>query len=515
MLSIKSIKNSYFFSAFFWSTLCKILNAVLGFISVPLLLGYFGKADYGLLTIATVCNGYMHLMDLGMNTGTIKFIAQWEAEGQQELIHKVSRTNITFYLLISLVNSLLLVFLAIWGESLFSVTHEQFLKLRNCFYILAIFSPISWISTVYTQLLTAYKKISFTMQIQCILSVLRALLIVAIFIFSLTLIEYFFYLTFFVSLAIIPYMIRCKRAIYIVTFKPAVYWSDFKSVLSFSIALFALSLFQVTATQSRPIIFSIFSDVGAEAVADFNIVQVIPSFIITLCASLTGIFLPKTSEMLIKSNRNEIQSYVNSWTLKTTILVCTLCFPFIVGAKEILSAYVGLEYVYLAKWLQIWCFFLIIQMHSTPAYSFVISNGKTKILVYATSIACILSILLNALLCKVLPVGSAIIGYVLYMILLIGVYYLYLYKVYLKLNRLSIFLSFIKPTTIAILCVVFPYSIDVNGIFNGFVNNSRIVYILEFASRSLLWLVPFFMLLFTTKMLNVSVLKKENYEFNQ
>ena len=219
--------------------------------------------------------------------------------------------------------------------------------------------------------------------------------------------------------------------------------------------------------------------------------------------------------MLIKSNRNEIQSYVNSWTLKTTILVCTLCFPFIVGAKEILSAYVGLEYVYLAKWLQIWCFFLIIQMHSTPAYSFVISNGKTKILVYATSIACILSILLNALLCKVLPVGSAIIGYVLYMILLIGVYYLYLYKVYLKLNRLSIFLSFIKPTTIAILCVVFPYSIDVNGIFNGFVNNSRIVYILEFASRSLLWLVPFFMLLFTTKMLNVSVLKKENYEFNQ
>ena len=94
--------NKYFLSSFFWSTLSKVLNAVFGFVSVPLLLGYFGKADYGLLSIATACNGYMHLMDLGMNTGAIKFFSQWEAEGRRDLIFRVSRTNVTFYFIISL-----------------------------------------------------------------------------------------------------------------------------------------------------------------------------------------------------------------------------------------------------------------------------------------------------------------------------------------------------------------------------------------------------------------------------
>ena len=118
--------NKYFISSFFWSTLSKVLNAVFGFVSVPLLLGYFGKADYGLLSIATACNGYMHLMDLGMNTGAIKFFSQWEAEGKRDMVYRVSRTNITFYFIVSLVNVIGLVALAIWGENLFSISHEQF-----------------------------------------------------------------------------------------------------------------------------------------------------------------------------------------------------------------------------------------------------------------------------------------------------------------------------------------------------------------------------------------------------
>ena len=98
MAIYKTLNNSYFFSAFFWSTLSKILNAIFGFVSVPLLLGFFGKAEYGLLSIATACNGYMHLMDLGMNTGAVKFFAQWEAEGHRNMIYRVAKTNISFYL---------------------------------------------------------------------------------------------------------------------------------------------------------------------------------------------------------------------------------------------------------------------------------------------------------------------------------------------------------------------------------------------------------------------------------
>ena len=508
MSSIKSLKNSYFFSAFFWSTLSKVLNAVFGFVSVPLLLGFYGKAEYGLLSIATACNGYMHLMDLGMNTGAVKYFAQWEAEGKRCIIYNVARTNISFYFIISIVNIIGLLALAFWGESFFSVTHEQFIQLRYCFFILALFSSVSWITTVYTQLLTAFKKVTYTMQVQCVQVVLKGVLIALVFLCNLTLIQYFFYLTLIVAIAIIPYMVKSKKDGYIDSHKPAAYWSDFKVVLTFSLALFALSLFQVTATQARPIVLSIFALDGAETVADYRIVEVIPQFIITVCGTFVSIFLPKSSEMMISHDKTEIQQYVNNWTSKTTILVCVLCFPVIVGATEILSAYVGPDYSYLGKWLQIWCVFLIVQMHSTPAFSFILANGKTKVIVVGTAIACILSIVVNALLCKKIPVGSAIIGYVVYMLCLIGVYYFILYRRYLGLKRLPIFVSFLKPLLMGVICCLVPSLINVSGLFSGLISNTRLEYIFEFVVLSLLWIVPFFCILIATRTIHLSELKK-------
>ena len=120
-----SLKNNYYVSSFFWSTLSKILTAIVGFISVPLLLGCYGKAEYGILSIATACNGYMHLLDLGMNVGAVKFFSQWKAEGNIDKIYRVARTNITFYGIIAIINIMGLLLLAFFGRSCFSITDLQ------------------------------------------------------------------------------------------------------------------------------------------------------------------------------------------------------------------------------------------------------------------------------------------------------------------------------------------------------------------------------------------------------
>ncbi len=65
-------------------------------------------------------------MDLGMNVGTVKFYSQWDAQGKKKLINNVARTNITFYLFIAVINIIGLLALALWGEPLFSVSHDQF-----------------------------------------------------------------------------------------------------------------------------------------------------------------------------------------------------------------------------------------------------------------------------------------------------------------------------------------------------------------------------------------------------
>lgn len=503
-------RNNYYFTSFFWSTLSKVLNAVVGFITVPLLLGYFGKAEYGLLSIATACNGYMHLMDLGMNTGAVKFFSQWAAEGNRDKIFRVARTNITFYIIISIINVLGLLVLAFVGENLFSVTHEQFLQLRMCFFILALFSTISWVSTAFNQLLVADKQIAFTMKVNSIQTLCKMLLIAVTIWGSLSLSEYFFILTLIVSVAIIPFVLRCKKCNLIESIMPAQYWSDFKIVLNFSLSLFALALFQTTASQSRPLVLSMFCEKGADAVTDFRIIEVVPSFIIMLSGSFMSIFLPKTSEMIVRNDQEEITSFVKKWTTLTTIIVCVLCFPFIISNQEIISAYVGTDYSYLGRWMALWCAFLIIQLHSTPAFSLVLANGKTKVLVYSTAFACIISIVVNAFLCKSVPVGSAVIGYSTYMILLILVYYLYFYKKYLNLNRWLLIKAFALPILPAIAATIIPFLANFNvALFERFSSNERVIYIMLFIANTSLWLITYVCLLKAFRLLpSLKALKK-------
>jgi O-antigen/teichoic acid export membrane protein len=488
--------NNYYLSSFFWSTVSKLLNAVLGFITVPLLLGYFGKADYGVIAIATAWNAYMHLLDLGMNTGAVKFFSQWAAKGDKAKINRVARTNITFYMFVALVNSVFLLALAFWGEFLFSVSHEEFLQLRLCFFILALFTIISWGATSFNQLLIADKQLDFTMKVQTIQTILKMALIFITIKGGMMLTQYFFWLTLIIALAIIPYAWKCRRDNLIDSIRPAMYWSEFKTVLVFSLSLFALSLFQVTASQSRPILLSIFSENGADAVADFKVVEVIPAFIITLCGSFTSIFLPKTSEMIVRNDHEEIMTFLKKWTSITTIIVCVLCFPFILSHSTIITAYVGESLSHLGRWMALWCVFLILQLHSTPAFSLIVANGKTKALVCATGISCLISMIINVALCKIVPVGSAVIGYCVYMTIMILVYYIYIYKRYLNLDRWDLVKSFIKPLILAAIACIIPYLIHLDvSLFDSLNLAPRWSNVLLFSVNSAIWLLCFFVLL--------------------
>lgn len=500
------IFSNYYFESFFWSTFQKILTAIVGFISVPLLLGYYGKVEYGILGIATACNGYMHLLDLGINTGAVKYFSQWRTDGKTELINHVARTNITFYGIISIINILFLIALALWGESLFSVSHEQFQLLRICFFIIACFSVFSWGATTFNQLLISNLQMAFTMQMQCLVALLKALLIAMVFILHLTLTQYFFLLTGVVALLIFPYSAKCRRMGLISSLRPAFYWGEFKSVFFFSMSIFALSLFQMTATQSRPIVLSIFAIDGAGTVAEYKIMEMIPQLIIMIGGTFSGIFLPKTSAMMATGNQLLIANFAYKWTKYTSIIVNILTIPFALCATEVLTAYVSSSYSYLSGWLILWCFTVLIQMHTTPGNALVLASGKTRLLVITNGISCGISVILNVYLAPYYGVGAAVISYFFYVSVVISLYYLGYYKKLFNLSRLKMFLSFAKPTILSILLylliLIIPFPYDYFHICG-----ERTTSIVLCIVKTLLWLIPYFLLLFVSKVIRLSEFK--------
>ena len=453
----KKVTKNYYIKSFFWGSLSKIIKAVVNFISVPLLLKCYGESDYGILSLATAANAYIALLDLGMNTGAIKYFSQWKAEKKEALIDSVARTNITFYGLVGVINALILVTLGIFGGTLFSLSAKQFETLRICLFIIATFSIFNWISTAFNQLLTAFGKIAFVQQILCVTAILEIVGITTTFLFRLQIYHYFFITVGINAIVLFPYALNCRLSGYISSIKPLFDWQNFKTVFFYSLNIFVLALFQMTATNSRPVILGIFNSDSAKVSAEYRIISVVPSFILTLGGMISTILLPKASEAIAISDSKKKERIAYKGTFFTAILANILCIPFILCAKDFLSAYVGIAYTYLSNWLVLWCITVLIQIHTTPCNALILATGKTFHLVILSAVSCVISMCINAFFANKIGVGSAVIGYFVYVLIVIGGYYLFFYKEILELQGRKVFLSFFKPTLLSlfVMLVVF------------------------------------------------------------
>lgn len=454
------MKNSikYVAGSFLWGSIATVLNAVLKFVSIPLLLKYFGKDNYGLITLAISTNAYMQLLNMGMNTGAVKYFSQWIVVKDYDRIDRVARTNISVYLGLGFINSIVLLLLAWKGDSVFNITREEFITFQYLLYILAGVGIINWTTFVFNQLLVADEKIAFTQQILSIRNILNLVIVLLTIHFKWTIIEYFLYDSLFNMLVVVPYFVVSKNRNLIQTILPGFYWKDFSVVFKYSLAIFLMGIFQFTATQSRPLILGMFSNQGPSILSEYRIVEVFPVFIISIGGMLIAILLPRASQAILQKNRTVIEKIAYEGTKYTSLLASLLCFPIILNAKELLIVYVGDNFSYLSVWLSLWAYTLVLSQHNSPISSLVLASGKTRILVYSTAFACVVSIIINAALTNIFGVGSAVIGYLVYIIIQVAFYYLYFNSRVLELDSFKVFKAFSVPTLIGIIlmfCVSF------------------------------------------------------------
>lgn len=493
----KSVK--YVANSFFWSSIAKILNATLKFISIPLLLTYFGKDNYGLITLAIATNAYMQLLNMGMNTGAVKFFSQWIVAKDFERINRVARTNITFYASLGIINSILLLTLAWKGGSVFKISPEEFITFRYLLFILAGVSIFNWCTFVFTQLLIADEKMAYTQKTLSFRSILNLVVVLLTIHYNWSIIQYFLYDSIVNMLVIVPYYWKSKKRDLIQSIIPGFYWKDFSIVFKYSLAIFAMSIFQFTAINSRPIILGMFSNQGASILSDYRVIEVFPMFIISIGGGLISILLPKSSQAIHQKDRFAVDKIAYEGTKYSSILVSLLCFPIILNAKQLLVLYVGDSYAHLSVWLTLWVFTLTLSLHNSPVASLVLATGKTRMLVYSSAIACIVSIIINSLLVNHYGVGSAVLGYLIYIIIQISFYYLYFNNKILDLKSAKVFTAYFKPTLIAGVLAFLVSRINLNIELHS---------IIEMVARSLCWLILFIITLFSLKVVSITTIRK-------
>ena len=170
-MSINNYKQIFFGSI--WGITSKIIDALIKFFTVPLLISFYGKSDFGLIALAFALNTYLRLTELGMNTGGIRYFSRWFAQNKIEKVIGLSQASILFYGLLGLANGIVVLIVGQFSDVFFQLSVYQYDVFRWFCFILSLSAIFNWLSFVFIQILTAYEDFSWLRQTEIIRSILN------------------------------------------------------------------------------------------------------------------------------------------------------------------------------------------------------------------------------------------------------------------------------------------------------------------------------------------------------
>lgn len=439
----------------FWTTLVNLTNGIYGFISVPILITYFGKSDYGLIGLAMSINIYLGLMDMGLNSTNVRFFSNWIATKEYGRVNRLFQTSLSFYGSIGLINALILILISVFSEQIFHLRAEQDIIIKHLFYILAISAFISWFTSCFDQLIRANEYVGWTQKMTLIPKVVQ-IIILALTVICHFSIELYYALTAFSMFLVIPFCIRkIKQICPYISFKLSFDKPIFKEILPYSLNIFSFGIFQFSINYLRPVFLGIQGSV--ENVTDYRVLNGIISIVLMLGGAFLGVILPSASKAVANGNKQAQDKVAYSGTKYITIALCFCCFGMISVCPEVITLYVGKDYLYLTNWLILWLLITLIS-HNQAISSLILAGSDIRAITYNTIVSSIIGLIICWFTIPYFQIGGTIISYGIYGILQMLFYYIYYWPRVMNINSKKIFIKSFLPymlagTIISVLCL--------------------------------------------------------------
>ena len=425
-----------------WTAINNVVSILYGIISVPFLINYFGKEEYGLIGLALSVNVYIQLLDMGMTNSNVRFFSEYITKEDSECVQKLFSLTNLFYLVIGVLNSLILFGISFFVSDLFKVNPEQAVILRNLLWILALNATFSWISVCFDQFLRANELIDWIKKRTTFLKVIQ-FIILALTVWLHLSIELYFFGYIFIGTVILPLtIIKAKKLMPGLKPMPKFDKGMLLIVYPYAISLFSFSIFQFLTFNFRPLFLGNMS--GPGAVAEYNIMNAIAIVVTILSGTFIQVLLPIVTKMRVNSDQNGLNSIIYKGTKYANLLITTIIVILIISSKEILTLYVGEEYVGLSLWLMMWLLTLCLS-HRNVMTSLVFTEKRLKSVAIMGCIAMLLAITAYLFFIPRFGVGGVVIGFLVHELVHTLFYYLYFFPERLNIPSGRIFLKSILP----------------------------------------------------------------------
>lgn len=478
MRSSKSIAKG-----FFWTTLYNITTGIYGFISVPILIAYFGKSDYGLIGLAISINVYLSLMDLGLNSTNVRFFSNWLAKKEYRQVSKLFQTSLAFYGSIGLINGLVLLIISCFSSHIFHLDEGQDVILKHLFYILAISAVISWFTSCFDQLIRAHEYVGWIQKIT-LLPKLVQIIILGITVWCHFTIEWYYALTAFSMCIIVPFAIyKIRKIAPYVSFIPHIDKSIFKAILPYSLNIFSFGLFQFSMYNLRPVFLGMQG--GMENVADYRILNGVVSIVLMLGGAFIGVMLPSASKVVALGDKNAQDRIAYEGTKYVSMTLCFCCFGMMSVSQEILQLYVGNDFLYLDIWLNVWLL-TVLSSHNQAISSLILSGSDIRAITYSSIAASCIGLLLCWFMIPYFGVGGTVIGYGAYCVIQISFYYFYYWPKKMRIDSKKVFKYSFLPNVIVGIMSMFLVRYGLKEIL--WLDNNWVIFFIKGLAFTLLYI---------------------------
>lgn len=322
-----------------------LISTIIPLLYTPVMLRILGQAEYGLYSLSSSIMSYLFMLTLGLCAAISRYIVKYIVANDKVMLERVIGLFVDVFFAIGVVVCIVGAIIAFFADSLFSkgLTINEINKLRVLIVLMSVNTAISWISSVYSNVITCHERFIFRKLVDMFLTIASPILNLVILFMGYASIGM-------AVLAIIVQIIGllvnagyCRMRLKI---RPR-YLNPPKELLK---DIFAFSAFVFIGMIADLLYWStdkilIGAMMGSIAVAVYNIGSTFNSLLQNLASAISGVFSPRVNSYVFKNKDiSEISSLMIRVGRLQYLIVSLVLAGFVVFGYDFITLWAGNDY---------------------------------------------------------------------------------------------------------------------------------------------------------------------------
>jgi len=402
---IKFLKNA------FWNLLQFVWPIVLSLIATPYIVKKLGADLYGIFSLVSVTLGFFALLDLGLSTATVKYVAEFLGKRKWEKINEIVNINLFAYGFLGLLGAIIiLTFSKFLAVPLLKIPPQFASLARFCFYIAAGGFFVNFLSATFRSLAPGLQRYDVPSKINIVGGTLNVVTNVLLLYFGYSLQEIVIFNLLFSLAYFFIYYHQARRLLPSLKLQLQFKKNIFFMLFNYGILTFFAKTFGVIVAHLDKFLIS--GILGLNWVAFYVIPSNLTSKINGFVGAMEDVIFPTLSEFAGKGEAEKAQRVYKELMRLSLFLGLSLCLPIWALGDKFLLFWLGGEFAAKSTLVLYWLVgtsFLLI--FGNPAWNVLLASGYPFQAAFFSGFMAILDIVLLFILAPIYGVTGAGMAY--------------------------------------------------------------------------------------------------------